>query len=412
MRNSSSVRALAALALAACLPLLGSCGGRQSVLIGVVLPLSGEVAPYGKSIQEGIELAYERVKADEAIPYDVEIEIVDSSGDAEKAADQARELYGKGALAIIGGVSSGEALAMAAVAKREQAVLLSPTASSDDLSGVARTFFRIFPTAIQEASAMANFARETLKVDKLVILVQEGLPFTESLAKAIESVFGQLGASIAEVITFPSDTTDFAPFVDRALGDEPNGIYLDTRGSQSADIIPLLRERGYGRTEGKPEWIMTTSAFAHPVPMAKAGASADGVYLTMTVFDTSSEDGLMPDLVAAYRNAHGGELPNLYVGQGYDSLVLLGEALKGTSSLLSSEMLKGIRGMDPLLGSTGNLQFDDGGNVQKFPRIHMIRDGKLVDFQKWREERMQEMRRKLEEIQQQTRSLHNQALQN
>jgi hypothetical protein len=77
---------------------------------------------------------------------------------------------------------------------------------------------------------------------------------------------------------------------------------------------------------------------------------------------------------------------------------------------LPNEFLKGMRAMDPLPGATGNLQFDESGNVQKFPRIHMIRGGKLLDFQRWREERMQEMREKLQEIQDESRSLRTQAV--
>lgn len=395
--------ALTAISLALGIFLLAACAADQAVTFGAVVPLSGPLAAYGESIKQGLELAHSHLQEDTELGFQVELEIVDSEGDPAKAAELTGRLYENGALAIIGGVSSAEALEMVGVSRRNDKILLSPTASSDQLSGASRTFYRIFPTALQEVSAMTNFALNTLKIEELVILAEER-PFTQSVLQDLQAVFTQSGGKVAEILEFPSDTTEFTEVIERALELEPGGVYLATSGDRTAQLVGLLRERGYGRSEDRNEWVLTTSAFAHPAVIAEAGSAANGVYLTMTIFDSQSEASPMAEFAAAYRQAYGGE-PNLYVGQGYDALLVFGEALKASSSTLPSEFLKGMRAMDPPVGVTGTAQFNEDGDVQKFPRIHLISDGQLIDFQQYRKQREEEMRERLEQLRRETMRL-------
>jgi hypothetical protein len=47
---------------------------------------------------------------------------------------------------------------------------------------------------------------------------------------------------------------------------------------------------------------------------------------------------------------------------------------------------------------TGPLQFDERGDVQKFPRVYRVVDGQLVDHQKDLREKQEELRRRREEL--------------
>ena len=49
--------------LAAATLALGGCGGTSEPVVGVVLPFTGEAAPYGEHLREGINLAVEDVNA-------------------------------------------------------------------------------------------------------------------------------------------------------------------------------------------------------------------------------------------------------------------------------------------------------------------------------------------------------------
>ena len=212
------------------------CRPGQTVKFGIVLPLTGSMSDYGQSIKSGVELAFETVEQDSDIPYEVEIEIVDSKGDPDTAARLAGDLYGAGALAIIGGVTNAEALAMVEVSKQQQKVLLSPTASSDQLSEAGRTFYRIFPNTLKEASGMANFASEGLKIHDLVVLI-EGSPFAEATGEGIANAFRQYEGEVKETLFFPTETSDWGEILDQALALKPSGIYIAANGPQTASLI-------------------------------------------------------------------------------------------------------------------------------------------------------------------------------
>jgi branched-chain amino acid transport system substrate-binding protein len=395
MKRRGTSAAVAALGLA----LLAGCAEKQSIKFGAVLPLTGPaggVAETAESLKRGIELGFEQLQADPEVKYELALEVVDSQGDAEKAGQLAQQLYGS-SIALIGGATTEEALAMAEISKRTEKLLLSPSAIGDQLSGISRTtFYRLFPTGIAQASAMANFAKERLDAGELAVIVEDRA-FTQGVIEGLRTVFTQYGGKIVAEVSLPSDTTDLGPILDQALLPEPTGIYLATSGAKTADLVKLLRERGYGLTEGKKQWIMTTSAFSHPKVFGQAGRSADGVYLTAPLYDVKSEAPPMPAFVAAYQQKHGEE-PDLYAGHGYDAVLLYGAALKKMASALPSEFQKGFRSMGEISGVTGSFQFNENGDAQKFPRVHVIRDGKLVDFQQWYKERQKEIQDRIEAL--------------
>ena len=106
------------------------CGGSETVQFGAVLPLTGEFEIYGNPIRKGIKLAEEQIQADGTFPYPLEVKVADSRGDPETAAAQAKELFSGGALALIGGVTTDEALKMVAIADSFGRILVSPSAST------------------------------------------------------------------------------------------------------------------------------------------------------------------------------------------------------------------------------------------------------------------------------------------
>ena len=73
-------------------------------------------------------------------------------------------------LAVIGGVTTAEALEMVSVADREGLVLLSPSASSPQLTGISKNFFRIFISDFREGTKMGNFAAGQMELSSVVIL--------------------------------------------------------------------------------------------------------------------------------------------------------------------------------------------------------------------------------------------------
>ena len=382
-------RTLVLLAALCLLPAVG-CGPEvPTVTITAVAPLTGEAAVYGQEIANGIQLRHERLMAgEEDVGYNVVLEIVDSEGDAAQAAallDTAFET----SLAAIGGVTSDEALAMIPVVEEADRVLLSPSASSPRLSGVSEFFYRLYPSAEIEASTMATFLRDRLQVTRLALVVQD-TAFGTSLADAIEAVWG---TQLAGRVLFTA-SSDQNAMVNEALGYEADAIYVAASGSALAEAMQALRLGGYNGTH---DYLATSSSLAIESVLQEVGPAANNSFMTAPLYEPESPEEPVASFVAAYQEKHG-SLPSYYAGLGYDALWVYLEALSEVEVIaVPSDFLKGMRAVRELQGVTGNIQFRETGDVQKFTRIYQIVDGKAVDFEKHQKERADEIRRKLQE---------------
>jgi len=382
----------------ALLAVILGCPGEEVVRFGAVLPLTGEAAIYGLPVHRGVDLAFEHLLSQQDLPYQLELVTVDSESDPEKAKELLIQAYRDGALAAIGGVTTAEALQMVAVADEFDRVLVSPSASTPQLSGISKYFYRVFPSDAREGATMGNFATQKLKAEKVVILAKEDA-YAKGVQEVFKTEFERYGGEVLDLIEFPSLGSDLSGLVERVMTLRPDAVYLAAYAPDLAQMIKYLRDQGFKGT------IFTTSAFAAPEIIAQVGRPAEGVFLTQAVFDIDSEDPTIRKFVDAYRAKYNLE-PDLYAAHGYDSVLVLAEALK-LGGRTSSELWKGIRSIRDFSGATGTVQFDERGDVQKFPRVYVVNEGVLVDYEaevERRRRKLLERLRELEEDQRRTRA--------
>lgn len=380
------------LCLSLVLGLFAGCSKDEPVTVGVVLPLTGEFAIYGEPIRRGIELAFEELQAQEDFPYPLDLQVRDSESEPGTAADQLDQLYEAGAPAVIGGVTTAEALAMVEVADQRDRVLLSPSASSPQLTGLSTNFFRVFPSDFEEGTKMGYFAIQTLGVDEVVIAAAES-----QYAKGIQQVFAQEiernGGTVTEVIEYPPNTDDLGGVIERIMTLSPEAVYLADYAPNLERLVSGLEDRDYQGT------ILSTSSIATPEFVESVGAAANGVLFTQSNYDIQSDEERIQQFVARFREQYD-KVPDLYAAHGYDAMRIYGRALIEGGGRRPSNFWQGMRGITSFPGVTGPIQFDEQGDVQKFPRVYVIRNGEFVDYDRVLSERrrvLEERRRAIEE---------------
>ena len=370
---------------------VGSIGCQQdSIRVGVVMPLTGSYQAYGEANRKGVELAHEEIQSN-GTSITIEIEIKDSESDPNKARDLLEEQYKSGAFAALGGSVSKEAETMVDAANKYNRVLLSPSATSPQLTQASKYFFRIAPSDLTEGNKMADFAFRVLDLEKVVVIAEQQM-FASGIQKAFSNAFTKQGGEIVELIELPPHTADFEGLIDRVMTLEPDAVYL---AAYEAGVAAMIKELRRLEFEGR---ILTTHAFSSPSAIASVGAAAAGVVLTQTVFEPDSEHAHVKKFVTAYRERYG-EQPDLFAAEGYDAMHVLALALEAKNTL-ATELPRGLRDeVKEFPGVTGSLQFDENGDIRKFPRVYLIgQDLNLYDYSKRIEEHQKEMREKQEEI--------------
>jgi branched-chain amino acid transport system substrate-binding protein len=383
-------RALAIGFLSVLATALAGCAGEKTVQFGAVLPLTGETQVYGQPIQRGIELAFDEIVGGNEGESTITLSVLDSEGDAQKAAALTEQLYEDGALAVIGGVTTAEALAMVPMADRAERVLISPSASSPELTGISKYFYRVFVSDAKEGATMATFATQKRKVGSVVILAKGDNPFAMGNQQVFQSEFERQGGQVLDMIEFPSGS-DLEGLVERVLTLDPDAVYLAAYAADTAALIRQLESEGY---DGD---VYTTSAFATPDLIGEAGSAANEVFLTQAVFEADSEDPAVKSFVEHYRERFS-SAPDLYAAHGYDAMKTLAAALERRQGGMASEFWAAIRSLRDFSGVTGPIQFDERGDVQKFPRVYVVADGSLLDFEAEVERRRKELLERLRRL--------------
>jgi hypothetical protein len=85
--------------------------------------------------------------------------------------------------------------------------------------------------------------------------------------------------------------------------------------------------------------------------------------------------------------------------------MVLVQAMRQANSTEAFDVRNGMRGIANFAGVTGNIQFRDNGDVQRFMRVHLVSQGKPRDFEDYMTTRRQEVIERQKELEQRRREL-------
>ena len=149
--------------LCAVLVLAACAGGRRPILIGLTGPFS---QPRGVSMRHAAQLAADEINAAGGIHgRRLQFVVADDSGSEDQAIRIAKAFSDSaGLVAVVGHLSSNTTLAAGRVygAGANPLLMISPSASSPDLTGFSPYLFRVTPNDLNQGQQIARFARRAL----------------------------------------------------------------------------------------------------------------------------------------------------------------------------------------------------------------------------------------------------------
>jgi branched-chain amino acid transport system substrate-binding protein len=142
------------------------------IVIGHYASMTGSTAHFGQDTDKAVRLAVDEVnQAGGLLGRKVEVVTLDDRGDSAEAANAVSRLIDVSkATAIIGEVASSLSLAGGRVAQRRKVPMVSPSSTNPKVTEVGDYVFRVCFLDPFQGKVMANFARNTLKFDKVAVL--------------------------------------------------------------------------------------------------------------------------------------------------------------------------------------------------------------------------------------------------
>jgi ABC-type branched-subunit amino acid transport system substrate-binding protein len=230
-------------------------GGGSATLdltIGNLVPLTGDLAPYGGAGQKAGELALEQINAgvkEAGADGSVELVSEDSASDDQGGVQAARKLIADGATCISGDYPSTGTVAVArSVTVPGEVMLISPASTADALSDLDDDglFARTAPPDGLQGKALADRMEQELGglEGKTVNIGARNDLYGTGFADSLEAELKERGASVAEKVVYDPEQPSYNSEADQLTSGNPDNWVIIDFPETFAKLGPALARTG------------------------------------------------------------------------------------------------------------------------------------------------------------------------
>jgi branched-chain amino acid transport system substrate-binding protein len=338
MNLTKRLAAMAAVGL-----LAGGALAADPVKIGLVLPMSGPFAAYGKQIEHGVKL-YLAINGDTYGGRKVELIVKDdspgTSGDVSKRL--AQELVVKDKVDILAGFGlTPSAFAVAPLATEAKKPMVVMNAATSAVTTKSPYIVRVSMTLPQNSAPIATWAAKN-KIKNVFTLVADYGPGHDA-EEQFKKTFTAAGGQIVGEVRAPVMNPDFAPYLQKIKDTRPDAVFIFLPpGAETIAFMKGFKERGLAQAGIQ---LISTGDLPDEDILDAIGDSALGL---VTAFHYS-EAHASPEnkaYTAAYYKAYPKDRPNFMSVGGYDGMHLIAEVLKKTNgSTDADKFIEAAKGM-------------------------------------------------------------------
>jgi branched-chain amino acid transport system substrate-binding protein len=371
----------------AALAALSACSNKP--VVGVLLPMTGEASTYGESMKRGIDLALEMDQA--ALPAGFQVLWGDTASDPEIGAAELKRLAGEGAVLFVAGTTSDTAHALLPVLDETDTIAVSPSASAPSLTKDSRRFFRVFASDELEGRRAGRFLYDDQDKTSVIIYAADSAQ-ARGIEPPFRLVFEQaMGGEIVGRVALGEEGWE-SESADILAAHRPASAYIIGYGDETIAALRHLREKGF---EGP---ICATSAFYTSQIVEDNPGLVEGVFFPQPAFDVQSDAQLTQDFVNAYRQRFQ-EDPDIYAAHAFDAMRVAVFVAGEAKSFSAVEIRKVLAfGVKEFPGITGIIQFNDYGDVHHNPIMFIVKDGHVINYERYIEEEKIKIREKIKEL--------------
>ncbi|MDF2856625.1 MAG: Extracellular ligand-binding receptor [Neobacillus sp.] len=349
--------------------------GDKTIKVGANLELSGGVASYGQSIEEGIQLALDEINKEGIDGKKIELVKFDNKSDAAEATSGTTKLISQDkVVAIIGAATSTNTLAQVQIAEKNKIPLLTPTGTNPTITnkdGVLSDFvFRTCFIDPFQGTVAANFASKELKVKNAAIIIDSSSDYAKGLASAFQTAFEANGGKIIKEEAYIAKDTDFNAILTNIKSANPEFIFLPGYYEEVGLIIKQARALGIEAP------IMGGDGWDSPKLVEIAGNDPLNNTFITNHYSSGDSDPKVQDFVKAFEAKYNGKSPDAFNALGYDSLYFLADAIKRAGSADPEKIQKALAETDGLSLVSGTMKLDKNHDPIKSAVILEYKNGK------------------------------------
>ncbi len=346
----------------------------DTIKIGIAGAHSGDLASYGQPTVKAAQLVIKNINAAGGVAgRKVELIIEDDACKPEMATNVATKLVSAKVDAVIGHICSGATKAALRTYKDAGIIVISPSATSPELtfSGQYPNFFRTIAPDSAQAKLVADFTLQTLKLSKIVIIHDKGdygKGFAEYAKKFIE------GSGKAQVVLYEGVTpgaVDYSAIVQKIKYAGADAVIYGGYHPEAASIVQQMRKKGMKTA------FISDDGVKDQTFIKVASSYAEGVYASGP--KDTTKNPLAIAAIAEHRKTYGAE-PGAFYLNAYAATQALLHAMNKAKSTEHNAVAKALRTYQadtPL----GKIRFNkDGDAIGAGFSMYQVQKGVYVEI--------------------------------
>ncbi len=352
---------------------ISGCAEKEEIQIGVILPLSGNIAWLGEMHKWGIDLAIEEINSQGGIKgRKIELIYEDDQNDPQKAVSAFRKMITTDNPIVIITAMSNSGMAVRPLAE-ENKIILFANGNHPELVKGNEWVFRIFLTSEQEAEVMAKIAVEDLRLEKVAILYINDAS-GEGGKSVFEKIYTNLGGKITITEKYDRNSVDFRSEVTKVISTKPDAVYLIGYGNAAGQVLNQLKELGY------KEKILGTSNFGGPPISEIAKEAIEGSVFTTPLYDPQVPTLQIEEFITKIKS-RSGKTAQWNTAMEYDGIYVIKQALEKTKQINGVSLRNALTEIIEFEGVVGKYKYKSREWLPSVT-IKVYKNGKIESYER------------------------------
>lgn len=338
----------------------------DEIKVGIMVPITGPEAVYGKDMENAILLAVSEINARGGIlGKNVITSTGDDACDPQQASSAAGKLVLEDVVAVVGGYCSPATVPTLKIYGDAGIPIVIPVADSSKLI-VANpgNGFQINSTGIDQVITAVHFFKEK-KIKKLAVIHQKD-GYSKDLAAMTAKKWKEMGHDVVAVEAVNKGQEDYAALVTRLKSKVPDAVFWTAYYDDGPLVIKQLRQGGFSKL------VAVGDGSNSPKFMEIAGKSAEGVFC----FSKPMIEYLPAAKAFAdrYKKKFNQE-PGPYSALAYDGMNLLADAITRAGSADKAAIVKALKETREFNGIAGPISFKPDNTLARSNFVVLIAKG-------------------------------------
>src|SRR4051812_24034996 len=339
------------------------------IKIGEFASLTGGSASFGQQSHRGTALAIEEINAAGGVlGKKLQLITEDDQSLAGQPATAVQKLIAQDkVVAILGEVASSKSLEAAPICQQAGIPMISPASTNPKVTEVGDYIFRVCFIDPFQGTVMAKYALSK-GWKKVAVLVDVKQDYSVGLNEFFVKYFKEHGGEIVREQKYSSGDKDFKPQLTSLKAANPDAIFVPGYYAEVALIGKQARLLGLKMPLlGGDGWVGDSL-------LKVAGNSLDGSFFSAH-FSSDDVNPVVQNFVKKFRAKYNGDTPDDMAALGYDSAMILAEAVKRAGTTDGKKLRDAIAATKSHAGITGSITLDANRNAAKPAVILTIADG-------------------------------------